>query len=133
MRYHLGDVSILENLPKKINLSNDPFILQKTSNGDFVLFSAICPHQHNVVSEISKKTWRCPSHDWLFDSKNGNCINVSNEKLDGKKIFIENDQVYVEIEKQQDRLIEKTVGEKIPPKITIVGSAFLDKLSSIQY
>ena len=77
MKYHLGDTKILENLPKSITVLGDPYILQQVSEKKYVLFSAICPHMHNVVSHITKKVWRCPSHDWTYDPKNGNCINVS--------------------------------------------------------
>ena len=125
MKYHLGDISILENLPRSINVLDDPYIIQKISDDEYVLFSAICPHMHNVVNDISDNVWRCPSHDWIFDPKNGNCLNVSNESLDKKNLIIENDQVYVNLDKNENLLIKKTNDEKIPPKITLVGSASL--------
>jgi len=125
MKYHLGDISILENLPRSINVLDDPYIIQKISDDEYVLFNAICPHMHNVVSDIKDNVWRCPSHDWIFDSKNGNCLNVSNESLDKKNLIIENDQVYVNLDKNENLLIKKTNDEKIPPKITLVGSASL--------
>ena len=125
MKYHLGDISILENLPRSINVLDDPYIIQRISDDEYVLFNAICPHMHNVVSDIKDNVWRCPSHDWIFDSKNGNCLNVSNESLDKKNLIIENDQVYVNLDKNENLLIKKTNDEKIPPKITLVGSASL--------
>ena len=125
MKYHLGDTKILENLPKSITVLGDPYILQQVSEKKYVLFSAICPHMHNVVSHITKKVWRCPSHDWTYDPKNGNCINVSSESLSKKNLIIENGEVYVNIYKKKNKPIQKSNGKKIPPKITLVGSAAL--------
>ena len=125
MKYHLGDTKILENLPKSITVLGDPYILQQVSEKKYVLFSAICPHMHNVVSHITKKVWRCPSHDWTYDPKNGNCINVSGESLSEKNLIIENGEVYVNIYKNKNKPIQKSNGKKIPPKITLVGSAAL--------
>ncbi len=125
MKHHLGDISILNELPKSIVIQNDPYIIQKISDDEYALFDAICPHMHNVVSDIRDKVWRCPSHDWIFDSKNGNCLNVSNESLEKKNLIVENDQVYVNLDKNENLLIKKTNGEKVLPKITLVGSASL--------
>ena len=55
MKYHLGDTKILENLPKSITVLGDPYILQQVSEKKYVLFSAICPHMHNVVSHITEE------------------------------------------------------------------------------
>ena len=49
MKTKIGDTSLLENLPMKITVDDDPYILSQTNNR-ITLFSAICPHQHNVVS-----------------------------------------------------------------------------------
>ena len=125
MKHHLGDISILENLPKNITILDNPYIIQKISNNEYILFDAICPHMHNVVSELKNEVFRCPSHDWIFDSKDGKCMNVTNEQLTKKDLIIENEQVYVNIDKNENLLIEKTDGVKIPPKITVVGSSSL--------
>ena len=125
MKYHIGSTKILENFPKLIEIKKQPYILAQDLEKKFAIYSAICPHQQNVVSDLKKDVWNCPSHDWKFDPDNGNCLNIPNESLDKINIEIENDQVYVYLDKIEKEIISKSNKEKIPPKITVVGSATL--------
>ena len=72
----------MENLPKLIEIQKKPYILTQDLEKNFVIYSAICPHQQNIVSDLKKDVWHCPSHDWTFDPANGNCLNIPNESLD---------------------------------------------------
>ena len=65
--------SILNELPKLIDIQGQSYIIDKNEEGVPVLFSASCPHQNNVVSELDNTTWKCPSHDWTFNPKTGQC------------------------------------------------------------
>ena len=44
MKTKIGDKSLLENLPVKLTINDNPYILSKI-NDEIILFSAICPHQ----------------------------------------------------------------------------------------
>ena len=90
MKTKISDTSILKKLPMSITINDDPYIISETTNG-IILFSAICPHQHNVVSELEEDCWRCPSHEWTFDSNSGCSINAPTESLTQFPVFIENE------------------------------------------
>ena len=68
MRISIGPKSLLDKTPISIEIRGDPFILH-SNNDEPMRYSAICPHQHNVVSEFGETVWRCPSHDWTFEPK----------------------------------------------------------------
>jgi CMP-N-acetylneuraminate monooxygenase len=122
MKTKISAVSILKKLPISININDDPYILSETTNG-IILFSAICPHQHNVVSELEEDCWRCPSHEWTFDSNSGCSINAPTESLTQFPVFVEDGFLFVKLPEKNTQVIKKISGEKIFPKITLVGNA----------
>ena len=107
MKYHIGSIKIFENLPKLIEIQKKPYILTQDLEKNFVIYSAVCPHQQNVVSDLKKDVWHCPSHDWTFDPANGNCLNIPNESLDKINIEIENEQVYIHLDNVDKEIISK--------------------------
>jgi len=117
--------SILNVIPKLIDIKGQSYIITKNDNGDPILYSASCPHQNNVVSEINETIWRCPSHDWKFNPKTGQSINSPQSCLTKIPLRLEGDIVHVTIPDIQNKIILPKFDEKIPPKITIVGSASL--------
>ena len=122
MKTKIGNTSLLENLPMKITIDDDPYILSQTDN-EIILFSAICPHQHNVVSELETDCWKCPSHEWTFDPKSGCSINTPNEYLTKFPVLIEDGVLFADIPEKMKQNIKNFSGEKILPKITLVGNA----------
>ena len=122
MKTKIGNMSFLENLPMKITIDDEPYILSETNN-EIILFSAICPHQHNVVSELETDCWRCPSHEWTFDPNSGCSINAPNESLTQFPVLIEDGFLFVELPEKKKQTIKNFSGEKILPKITLVGNA----------
>ena len=88
-----------------------------------VLFSAICPHQHNIVSEFHDTVWKCPSHDWTFEPNTGRSINAPQECL--TKFLVEeiNESLFVTFPDKIKTKIKQIPGPKIPPKISVVGNA----------
>ncbi len=122
MKTKIGNTSLLENLPMKITIDDDPYILSQTDN-EIILFSAICPHQHNVVSELETDCWKCPSHEWTFDPKSGCSINTPNESLTKFPVLIEDGVIFADIPEKMKQNIKNFSGEKILPKITLVGNA----------
>lgn len=117
--------SILNELPKLIDIQGQSYIIDKNEEGVPVLFSASCPHQNNVVSELDNTTWKCPSHDWTFNPKTGQSINAPQSCLTKIPIRLENNSLYVTIPDVENKINFPKYDEKIPPKITVVGSASL--------
>ena len=122
MKTKIGNTSLLENLPMKVTIDDDPYILSQTDN-EIILFSAICPHLHNVVSELEANCWKCPSHEWIFDPKSGCSINTPNESLTKFSVLIEDGVLFADIPEKMKQNIKNFSGEKILPKITLVGNA----------
>jgi len=117
--------SILNQVPKLIDIQGQSYIISKNEDGVPILFSASCPHQNNVVSELDNVTWRCPSHDWKFDSKTGQSINAPQSCLTKIPIRLEGNSLYVTIPDIPNKINFPKYDEKILPKITVVGSASL--------
>ena len=117
--------SILNQVPKLIDIQGQSYIISKNEDGVPILFSASCPHQNNVVSELDHVTWRCPSHDWTFNSKTGQSINAPQSGLTKIPIRLEENSLYVTVPDVQNKINFPKYDTKIPPKITVVGSASL--------
>ncbi len=117
--------TILNQVPKLIDIQGQSYIITKNECGIPILFSASCPHQNNVVSELNNTTWRCPSHDWTFDSKTGQSINAPQSCLTKITIRLEGNSLYVTIPDIPNKINFPKYDEKIFPKITVVGSASL--------
>lgn len=117
--------SMLENLPKLIDIKGHSYILSKDDDNYPVLFNATCPHQHNIVNDLNTTVLRCPSHDWKFESTTGQCINAPQSCLSKIPLRIEGNLLYAILPDEKENKIQMLKGEKIFPKITVVGSASL--------
>jgi CMP-N-acetylneuraminate monooxygenase len=124
MKINIGPKTLLEKTPVSIDLNGDPFILHFT-DGIPVLYSAICPHQHNIVSEFHENFWKCPSHDWTFETNTGKSINAPQKCLTKFLVEENNGSLFVTLPEKIKNKIKQLSGKKIPPKITVVGSAAL--------
>ena len=125
MRYEVGSINILKDLPKFVEIENKPYIISEDSKKQLIAYSAVCPHQGGVVNDVQKNNLRCPSHEWNFNPKNGNCSNITNASLEQIKIEIDNDQIFIHLDETDDLKISISEEEKISPKITVGGSASL--------
>jgi len=124
MKINIGPKTLLEKIPVLIDLNGDPFILHST-DGMPVLYSAICPHQHNVVSEFHETFWKCPSHDWTFDTNTGQSINTPQKCLTKFLVEENNGSLFVTLPEKIKNKIKPLSNKKINPKISVVGSAAL--------
>jgi CMP-N-acetylneuraminate monooxygenase len=124
MKIKIGPKSLLENTPSSLEINGDPYILHQT-DGIPILYSAICPHQHNIVNDFHKEFWKCPSHDWMFEPETGKSINAPQECL--SKFIVEeiDDSLFVTFPEKSKKIINEMSGPKIAPKITVVGNAAL--------
>lgn len=125
MKINLGSKTILAKVPKLLYIHDKPYILNKDSIGNPILFSALCPHQHNVVDDLNTDVLHCPSHDWTFDPHTGQSINTPQSCLEKFHISIEDDFIIAELPSELQKTKEKISGEQIIPKITVVGSSAL--------
>jgi CMP-N-acetylneuraminate monooxygenase len=120
----VGSKSLLDNTPNLLDIEGNPYILTKDLHKTPILYSAICPHQHNVVKELNENIWRCPSHGWTFDPLSGCSVNAPQQSLQSFPIIIEGDSVYADLP-EKNKPIFSISGEKIAPRVSVVGSAAL--------
>ena len=100
MKFKIGEKSLLEEVPISIKIDGDPYILSKR-NDEVILYNAICPHQHNIVSELNEKEWRCPSHGWTFNPETGCSINAPQESLKEYVVIEKDGFLFVDMKKRE--------------------------------
>ncbi len=125
MKIKIGDTNLLENIPKKIEIRNKPYIINKNEKNEYVIFDSVCPHFNGVVSEITEKIWRCTNHGWTFDPKTGDSIN-STKHLHSYPIQVLENELFVELPIRFSNLSEESptrLDEQ--PKITLINHACL--------
>lgn len=52
----------------------DEFIIAQPTEGNFVAYSTVCPHQGSKISEVHGDQVRCPTHDSYFSIVDGSVI-----------------------------------------------------------
>ena len=97
MEFKIGSKDILEKIPLQIELNGRPYILSTDKNSSPVLFSAICPHQNGIVSELKKDKLRCPNHGWEFEPNDGTAMNVPDKCLESFKVKIVENELFVNL------------------------------------
>lgn len=122
MKILVGSKSLLDNTPHLIDIEGNPYILTKDLHKTPILYSAICPHQHNVVKELNEKIWLCPSHGWTFDPLSGCSVNAPQQSLQSFPVIIEGNSVYADLPEKNKPIFDIS-GEKIAPRVSVVGSA----------
>ncbi|WP_123041624.1 Rieske (2Fe-2S) protein [Cohnella candidum] len=66
--------------PASVTLDGAPYWLVRREEGDYRLFSALCPHAGGDVL-VHGNLFFCPLHFWTFDQAEGRCQNVHGERL----------------------------------------------------
>lgn len=128
---HIGNNSLLSDLPQKVTIRNRPYILTKNQNDDLILYSAICPHAQGIVEPTGKKQWSCPYHGWTFDPETGNSIIPPNSSLSSYEVIKKNNELFADLKFiNNNDLIKnfpysKTNLKKKFPKITLITHACL--------
>lgn len=125
MRIEITEKFNSEKLPQLIQIFTDHYILSKNSDGSLILYSAECPHRQGVVEKLEKDIWTCPSHDWNFDPKNGNCINAPQAHLKSFSVVTEDNKLFVNLPEKPQKFLKKSTTNTILPKITLVSNACL--------
>lgn len=52
----------------------DKLIIAQPTEGEFLAYSTVCPHQGNPISQVNGDTVRCPSHGSSFDIATGDPV-----------------------------------------------------------
>lgn len=84
----IGPTELLEEAPTTVTIDGTRYILHRDDNGDPVLYSAVCPHQHGRVKVVDESTFLCPNHRWKFDSTTGECVSGGEGSLDAYEVTV---------------------------------------------
>jgi CMP-N-acetylneuraminate monooxygenase len=120
----IGEESEYEDLPELVSISDSPYILTK-SNGEYNLYSAVCPHEQGTVRPQDDESWVCPDHGWRFNGE-GKCTTTLGESLESYPIILKDGVLYAEVdESTEDEININNQEGSEPPKITLVSHATL--------
>lgn len=73
----------------------DRFIIAQPNPGEYVAYSAVCPHQQQKITVVDGENVRCTAHGSVFNTSNG-------EVIDGPSL---NGLTTVALEETGDQLI----------------------------
>jgi Rieske Fe-S protein len=77
-------------------LQEEAIVVTQPVAGTFAAFTAVCPHQGCLVSEVVDNEIVCPCHDSLFSAENGDVIRgPAVQGLAAAAIAIDGDSVIV--------------------------------------
>ncbi|RNE48111.1 Rieske (2Fe-2S) protein [Corynebacterium alimapuense] len=72
----------------------DNTIFAQPSEGNFVAYSTVCPHQRNPITEVEGNTVRCTVHDSVFNIADGSVVSgPSRDPLVGKQVEVSSDTI----------------------------------------
>lgn len=94
----IGPTDLLESTPTAVSIDGKQYILSHREDGEPVLYSAICPHQHGRVKVADGSTFRCPNHRWEFDATSGECIRGGNTALDAYDVWVASGELRTSLE-----------------------------------
>tara|TARA_R110002020_G_scaffold423975_1_gene633112 strand:- start:462 stop:2291 length:1830 start_codon:yes stop_codon:yes gene_type:complete len=80
---------------KSINLADRNFFVSKDQN-KYRLFEALCPHMGGTIHK-EKENFKCGTHNWTFNLRNGHCNTSPKLKLPEFKTTIKDGKIYAKI------------------------------------
>ncbi|MCD9022960.1 Rieske (2Fe-2S) protein [Cohnella silvisoli] len=89
----LGPLDTFTQLPTEITLENTPYWLVRTSEGEYRLLLAICPHAGGEIRPLNDVLF-CPLHFWTFNAEDGTCLNDPDERLMQRKVRIHDNHLF---------------------------------------
>jgi nitrite reductase/ring-hydroxylating ferredoxin subunit len=89
----LGPVASFTQFPAEITLEHMPYWLVRTSEGEYHLLLAICPHAGGEIRPLNDVLF-CPLHFWTFNAENGTCLNDPDERLLRRKVRVLGNDLY---------------------------------------
>jgi nitrite reductase/ring-hydroxylating ferredoxin subunit len=93
LEIELGLLDDFTQFPVEITLDHAPYWLVRTSEVDYRLLLAICPHAGGEIRPL-QDTLFCPLHFWTFNSENGTCLNDPDERLLRRKVRVQDNRLY---------------------------------------
>jgi nitrite reductase/ring-hydroxylating ferredoxin subunit len=93
LEINLGPVASFKQFPAEITLEHTPYWLVQTSEGEFRLLLAICPHAGGEIRPLNDVLY-CPLHFWTFNAENGTCLNDPDERLLRRNVRVQGDDLY---------------------------------------
>ncbi|CAM3838509.1 Rieske (2Fe-2S) protein [Cohnella lubricantis] len=76
----IGPAGAYGTFPAQIELEGAPYWLVRGEDGRYALLMAICPHAGGEV-RLVEGMFFCPLHFWTFDTADGSCLNMQDERL----------------------------------------------------
>ena len=126
MIIEIEEISSLTKTPKLIEILKKQYILNKNKIGEFILFSAQCPHLHGTVDEISNDQFRCPNHGWTYNPENGESINSIPAKLQSFSVIKRGNKLLVNLPIEKEKKSQKQIRNASKgPKISLISNACL--------
>lgn len=89
----LGPLKSFSEFPVEIQLDNCPYWLVRTTQGEYRLLLAICPHAGGDIRPLNDVLF-CPLHFWTFHAESGVCLNDSDERLMQRKVELRDGHLY---------------------------------------
>jgi CMP-N-acetylneuraminate monooxygenase len=130
MTVRVGPDSLLDELPRSVNVDGNEYIVSQNTEGDPVVFSSECPHQGGTVEVVDEEYLRCPRHNWEFDPRTGVANNVPNESLPVYDIIQRGREIYADIPHSNDKIQFDVLEESsFRPTVELLSHATL----SIKY
>ncbi len=89
----LGTLESFTQFPTQITLDNTPYWLVRTTQGEYRLLLALCPHAGGEIRPLNGMLF-CPLHFWTFNAEDGTCLNDPDERLMQRKVIIKGNHLY---------------------------------------
>ncbi|WP_372661439.1 Rieske (2Fe-2S) protein [Cohnella sp.] len=93
LEIELGPMESFPQFPAEVILEDIPYWLVRTTEGEYRLLLAICPHAGGEIRPLNDVLF-CPLHFWTFNSENGVCLNDPDEKLMQRKVELRENLLY---------------------------------------
>lgn len=88
----IGPKDQYTTFPVEVQLNGDLYFLMQPDEGQYSLFSSICPHGGYTVDLIDGEL-ECPLHGWTFEVHTGRCHNVPSARLASYEVILRDDQL----------------------------------------
>lgn len=89
----IGLLETFTEFPAEVTLEHTPYWLVRTSEGEFRLLLAICPHAGGEIRPLNDVLF-CPLHFWTFNAETGACLNDPDECLKQRKVIVINNRLF---------------------------------------
>jgi len=76
----IGPAESFGTFPAEVELDGTPYWLVRGDTGGYALLSGICPHAGGEI-RLVEGMFFCPLHFWTFDTADGSCLNMQDERL----------------------------------------------------